>query len=224
MKTLFSKHRWMQIVFGGLFILAGGLLTTIALLSLREDSDLKPDIWLTVIMASVAFIFGLVAIMSGIFSLDKKKFSSLFPLGAVAIAIGVVLVYKPSIIGEYAMLLIASFVLAFAAIEIGEAVAMIFFKQKKFWIAFFFIIGALLVAAGVISIIFADAIKAFVYVGLGICVLVFGVVEIFNGIKVAIKDKKDKKLEEPKEEVVDAEVEEKKEEPVEEAPEESVEA
>ena len=60
------------------------------------------------------------------------------PLGAVAIAIGVVLVYKPSIIGEYAMLLIASFILAFAAIEIGEAVAMIFFKQKKFWIASFF--------------------------------------------------------------------------------------
>ena len=202
MKTLFSKHRWMQIVFGGLFIVAGALLTIIALAALKEDSNLKPDVWLSVVLASVAFIFGLVAIVSGIFSLEEKKFSSLFPLGAISIALGVVLVYKPSLIGEYAMILIGAFILAFAAITVAEAVAMIFFKAKKFWIVFFFVIGALLVVGGVMSIVFAADIKAFIYVGLGIAMAAFGIVEIISGIRVAIKGRKEKALEEPKEEPV----------------------
>ena len=192
MKTLFSEHRWMQIVFGGLFLVAGGLLTFISLSSFSNEK-LQPDIWLSIVLASVCFIFAIVAIMSGIFSLKEKRFSSLFPLGAISIALGVVLVYKPTLVGEYAIVLIGAFILAFAAIEIGEAVAMIFFKQKKFFIVLFFVIGALLTVAGILAIIFRDEIKNVIYVILGAAITLFGLVEVFNGTKVAIKEGKERK-------------------------------
>lgn len=198
MKTLFSKHRWMQIVFGGLFLIAGALLTIISLSAMKEGSELKPDVWLSVILASACFIFGIVCITSGIFSLKEKRFSSLFPLGAVAIALGVVMCYKPALLGEYVIVLLGAFTLSFAAIEIAEAVSMIFFKQKKFYIVIFFVIGALLVVAGILAIVFQNEIKNVIYVVLGGALGLFGVIEIINGIRVAIAQSKTSKKEERK--------------------------
>ena len=190
MKTLFSKHRWMQIVFGGLFIIAGVLLTIIAASVLGGNSDLKPDTWLSIIFASVAFIFGVVSIMSGIFSLKEKKFSTLFPIGAFSIALGVALCYKTQLLGEYLIVFIGGFILTFAVVFIAEAVAMIFFEKKKFWIAFFFVVGAILTLLGVLAIIFQGALKNYIYLVLGFLMMVFGLYEIISGTILVIKEKK----------------------------------
>ena len=187
MNTLFAKHKWLQIIYGALFLVAG---VFVIIVSLTGTGDLST--WLSIICAIALFIFGGCSIMAGVFLLEKKLFSPLFIYGALSIAIGVVLCANTEFIISVIIVFIGVLFLTFGAIECGEAAAMIYFKRNKFFIALFFIFAAILITAGVLVLVFRenDTLKQIVYVGIGGILALIGAFEVILGIKAALDSKK----------------------------------
>ena len=181
MNTLFAKHKWLQIIYGALLLVAGIL---IIVMSINNPENIT--IWISVIFAIGLFIFGACSIMAGVFSLEKKFFNSLFIVGSLSIAFGVVLCTLAAgkdtdLMGNLIKVFFSVMLLAMGAVECGEAAAMIYFKRSKFAIAIFFILGALFIAAGVLTLIFWENIIKVVYAILGGVIAVIGLFEVVVG-------------------------------------------
>ena len=208
MNTLFAKHKWLQIIYGALFLVAGAF---IIIISLRSPDNLST--WLSIVCAIALFIFGGCSIMAGIFLLEKKLFSALFIYGALSIAIGVTLCVHTDFIINVIVVFIGVMFLTFGAVECGEAAAMIFFKRNKFFIALFFVFAAILITAGVLVFQNNATLQTIVYTGIGGILALIGVFEVILGVKSIIDGKKadkeiddlvkDQQQKEEKEPVVD---------------------
>ena len=194
MNALFAKHKWLQIIYGALFLIAGAFIIIIALVS-KDTNDLST--WLSIICAIGLFIFGGCSIMAGIFSLEKRYFSALFIYGALSIAIGVVLCTKLDFVIQVIVVFIGVLFITLGAVECGEAAAMIYFKRSKFFIALFFIFAAILITAGVLVLVFQEKelLKKIVYVGAGGILVLIGLIETFRGIRsITLAKKADKEV------------------------------
>ena len=211
MKTLFSKHKWMQLVYGGLLLVAGILVIVIALNNPKDIS-----VWLSIVVAVALFIYAAALMFSGIFSLKDKYFDVVFLYAVAFVAIGVTLLFKTDVIGSFITVFIASLLCAAGLVEIGQASAMIYFKKPKFFIALFFILGAAFITLGVLAFCFQNNVQQIVYVASGVILVIAALAELAIGTHSIFKDRKNKKNElkskkKAKEEVIEAPVEEKKE-------------
>ena len=193
MNTLFLKHKWLQIIYGALLLVAGIL---IIVMSINQPESIT--IWISVIFAIGLFIFGACSIMAGVFTLEKKFFNSLFIVGSLSIAFGVVLCTLAAgkdtdLMGNLIKVFFSVMLLAMGAVECGEAAAMIYFKRSKFAIAIFFVLGALFITAGVLTLIFWDNIIKVVYAILGGLIALLGLFEMVVGVISFIGAKKAEK-------------------------------
>ena len=193
MNALFLKHKWLQIIYGTLLLIAGIL---IIVMSINQPESIT--IWISVIFAIGLFIFGACSIMAGVFTLEKKFFNSLFIVGSLSIAFGVVLCTLAAgkdtdLMGNLIKVFFSVMLLAMGAVECGEAAAMIYFKRSKFAIAIFFVLGALFIAAGVLTLIFWDNIIKVVYAILGGLIALLGLFEMVVGVISFIGAKKTEK-------------------------------
>ena len=193
MNALFLKHKWLQIIYGTLLLIAGIL---IIVMSINQPESIT--IWISVIFAIGLFIFGACSIMAGVFTLEKKFFNSLFIVGSLSIAFGVVLCTLAAgkdtdLMGNLIKVFFSVMLLAMGAVECGEAAAMIYFRRSKFAIAIFFVLGALFIAAGVLTLIFWDNIIKVVYAILGGLIALLGLFEMVVGVISFIGAKKTEK-------------------------------
>ena len=193
MNALFLKHKWLQIIYGTLLLIAGIL---IIVMSINQPESIT--IWISVIFAIGLFIFGACSIMAGVFTLEKKFFNSLFIVGSLSIAFGVVLCTLAAgkdtdLMGNLIKVFFSVMLLAMGAVECGEAAAMIYFKRSKFAIAIFFVLGALFIAAGVLTLIFWDNIIKVVYAILVGLIALLGLFEMVVGVISFIGAKKTEK-------------------------------
>lgn len=193
MNALFLKHKWLQIIYGALLLVAGIL---IIVMSINQPASIT--IWISVIFAIGLFIFGACSIMAGVFTLEKKFFNSLFIVGSLSIAFGVVLCTLAAgkdtdLMGNLIKVFFSVMLLAMGAVECGEAAAMIYFKRSKFAIAIFFVLGALFITAGVLTLIFWDNIIKVVYAILGGLIALLGLFEMVVGVISFIGAKKAEK-------------------------------
>ena len=193
MNALFLKHKWLQIIYGALLLVAGIL---IIVMSINQPESIT--IWISVIFAIGLFIFGACSIMAGVFTLEKKFFNSLFIVGSLSIAFGVVLCTLAAgkdtdLMGNLIKVFFSVMLLAMGAVECGEAAAMIYFKRSKFAIAIFFVLGAIFIAAGVLTLIFWDNIIKVVYAILGGLIALLGLFEMVVGVISFIGAKKAEK-------------------------------
>lgn len=193
MNALFLKHKWLQIIYGALLLVAGIL---IIVMSINQPESIT--IWISVIFAIGLFIFGACSIMAGVFTLEKKFFNSLFIVGSLSIAFGVVLCTLAAgkdtdLMGNLIKVFFSVMLLAMGAVECGEAAAMIYFKRSKFAIAIFFVLGSLFIAAGVLTLIFWDNIIKVVYAILGGLIALLGLFEMVVGVISFIGAKKAEK-------------------------------
>ena len=200
MKTLFAKHKWMQIVYGAL--LAGAGIAVIAIALNNPENITK---WLSIIVAICLFLYSAALMFSAVFSLKKKIFDIAFLYVVAFIAIGVVLLTNPEMIGSFITIFVATMLCAAGVIEIGEATAMIFFKRPKFFIVLFYVLGAAFITLGVLSFSFQVEVQQVIYVASGGLFVIAGVIELFLGF-VSILRKKD-------EAIIDAELDEKEDAP-----------
>ena len=199
MKTLFAKHKWMQLIYGLLLLVAGILIIVFAF----NDQD-NISMWLSVVAAVALFIYSAALMFSGVFSLKKKNFDIAFIYAVLFVSIGVVLISKPEILGEFIVIFVATLLTAFGVIEVGEATAMIFFKRPVFFIVLFYLLGAAFITLGVLSFVFKERVQQIVYVGIGVLLILSSLVEITFGtigLVAAIKLSKAEKAQ-----IVDAEV------------------
>lgn len=193
MNALFLKHKWLQIIYGALLLVAGIL---IIVMSINQPESIT--IWISVIFAIGLFIFGACSIMAGVFTLEKKFFNSLFIVGSLSIAFGVVLCTLAAgkdtdLMGNLIKVFFSVMLLAMGAVECGEAAAMIYFKRSKFAIAIFFVLGAIFITAGVLTLIFWDNIIKVVYAILGGLIALLGLFEMVVGVISFIGAKKAEK-------------------------------
>ena len=188
MKTLYARHKWMQIIFGALFLAAGILMIVI---SLNESNDQQTIAkWLSIVYAVSLFLFGATCIFSGVFSLKNKYFDPAFIYGDVAIAVGVVLCVHNTMINDFIVIFVGTLLTTIGVVFLGEAVAMIFFKRPKPSIAAFFLLGAAFLTFGILSYVFQEEALTVIYVGVGGIMCVIGFIQIIFGIVSTIKAKK----------------------------------
>ena len=186
MKTLYARHKWMQIVFGGLFLLAGA---AIIIISLNWPEYISKS--LSVILAISLFIFGASCIFSGIFSLRNKYFDPAFIYGDLAIALGVVLCVHNTMIQDLIVVFVGTILTTIGVVFLGEATAMIFFKRPKLSIVLFFLLGAAFLTLGILSYVFQEEATTVIYIATGSIMCLVGLVQIGFGIVNTIKGKKD---------------------------------
>ena len=188
MKTLYNKHKWMQIIFGALFLAAGILMIVIAL---NENNDQQTIAkWLSIVYAVSLFLFGATCIFSGVFSLKNKYFDPAFIYGDIAIAIGVVLCVHNTMINDFIVVFVGTLLTTTGVVFLGEAVAMIFFKRPKPSIVLFFLLGALFLTLGILSYVFQQEALQIMFYGTGAVMCLVGVVQMVFGTVATIKAKK----------------------------------
>ena len=185
MKTLYDKHKWMQIVFGGLFLLSGA---AIIVISLNWPDYIAKS--LSVILAISLFLFGASCIFSGIFALKNKYFDPAFIYGDLAIALGVVLCVHNTMIQDLIVLFVGTILTTIGVVFLGEATSMIFFKRPKPSIVLFFLLGALFLTLGVLSYVFQQEATTIIYIATGGIMCLVGVWQIIFGIIATARAKK----------------------------------
>ena len=199
MKTLFSKHKWMQLIYGLLLAVAGVLIIVAAVNDKEQVSK-----WLSIIVAISLFIYAAALLFTGVFSLKKKYFDITFVYAVLFVSIGVCLLCNQEMIGSFITIFVATLLTAIGVVEIGEATSMIFFKRPVFFVVLFYLLGAAFITLGVLAYCFQEEVQQIVYVGIGILMCLTAVLELalgVHGLFLALKMSKQEK-----EQVVDAEV------------------
>ncbi len=205
MKTLFAKHKWMQLIYGALLLVAGVL---VIVFSFKDKDNIS--MWLSIITSISLFIYAAALLFTGVFSLKEKYFDIAFLYSVVFIAIGVVLLCNQEMIGKFITIFVATLITAMGVVEIGEATSMVFFKRPVFFIVLFYILGAAFIALGVLAFCFQEQVQQIVYIGIGVLLCLTAVLELSLGFHGLILARKVAKFE--KAHVVDAEVVNKEEE------------
>ena len=185
MKTLYARHKWMQIVFGALFLAAGA---AIIIISLNYPDVIAKS--LSVILAISLFIFGASCIFSGIFSLKNKYFDPAFIYGDLAIALGVLLCVNNTMIQNLIVVFVGTILTTIGVVFLGEATAMIFFKRPKISIVLFFLLGAAFLTLGILSYVFSEEATVVIYIATGAIMCLVGVIQMIFGVVATIKAKK----------------------------------
>ena len=218
MKSLFNKYIWLQFILSILLLFGGALIIAFAIKDFETIKNGGEGVILSrgldIIFAVILFLFGGFAIIASFAFEPNKIVTSGILYGSGCIAMGVFLCTDKFEILEYLVYLLAIFFIVIGTIEIIKAIILLVKKAGKLVILILSIIlGALFVAGGILSIIFADKvgiifcfIAAVILILIGIYLLVTGIMTIIGCIKgkdKPAKKAKDKKAEEEQSEPVE---------------------
>lgn len=214
MKSLFNKFIWLQFILSVLLLFAGALIIAFAI---KDGGGSILEKGLNIIFAIILFIFGLFAIVASFAFEPNRIITNGIIYGSGSIAMGVFLCTDQFEILNYLVYLLAIFFIVIGAIEIIKALILLIKKAEKLFILIIsLIIGAIFIAGGILSIVFAQDVKIiFCYIAaallilIGLYLLVTGVIYLIGGIKGNKGNKPAKKEKEKKnkEKPVDEEVE-----------------
>ena len=188
-----AKQKWMLVVYSVLLIALGVATFILALV------DMNAVVTITSIVIAVAlFIIGLMHIVTALVAYTEEFFKGELVVGSVAIALGVVLCVYPTMIGAFLPIFLGTLFLALAVVMIVKGIIAIKYKYKGSWIAFYFIVAAVAIALGVLSLIFRNESTQVMYASVGAVLFLAGVVELIFAIKL-LAEKKEKSEEPAKE-------------------------
>lgn len=212
MKSLFNKYIWLQFILSVLLLFAGALIIAFAI---KDGGGAILEKGLNIIFAIILFIFGLFAIVASFAFEPNRIITNGIIYGSGSIAMGVFLCTDQFEILNYLVYLLAIFFIVIGAIEIIKALILLIKKAEKLFILIIsLIVGAIFIAGGILSIVFAQDVKiVFCYVAaallilIGVYLLVTGVIYLIGGIKAKEKPAKKEKENKANEKPVDEEVE-----------------
>lgn len=190
MNGLINKHKWIPFLFGSLLVVAGILVIIFAIV---DSSNISK--WLSIVIAATLFTYSLALIITGIIALKKKYFDAAFIYASVLISLGVIIIVNHTLIGQFMTLFFATLLCTLGGIEIGQGGIFIYYRRKKILVALAFILGAALIACGVLTFIYRDQLHPVVYIVTGALISVAGLVAVIYGtykIREPLKDKKSK--------------------------------
>ena len=176
MKTL-REQKWMLFVYAALFIAIGLVEFILSIINL--DAGIKV---VSYSIASALLLVGLLHIITSFINDTKAFFKGALILGSIAIAIGVVLFIVPWIIPEFLIYFVAVLALALGAVLITKAVLAIIFKYKVSWIIVYFVLAAVAITFGILSLVYRMTFTQIIYcatgavlLGLGIFILIYAI-------------------------------------------------
>ena len=192
MKKLFTKYAWLQILFAVLLIVGGVVVIVIA--ANNKENVLADALCITV--AIILFLFGGISIFASFF-IDYKKIISLGIIyGSLSIACGILLCGYTSHMDllNYLVFVLSIFMIVFGAAELIKAlVSTILRLQNLFVLIMTYVLAALFITGGILSIVFQSNITTVFCIGAGVMLIIAGILLLIFGIKILITaNKKDK--------------------------------
>ena len=183
MKT-FKEQKWMIIVYG-IILFAVGLVDLI--LSIVDlGSAIKI---VSYCIAGGLFVIGLLHIVANLIKDTRSFFRGALALGCIAIALGVVFVAYPLMLGDFFIYFSAAFVIAISVVFLAKGIIGIRFKYKKSWIFLYFLLAAIGITLSILAFVYEGhaTLKQIVYISMGAIAVAAGVTAIVYGIKVTNK-------------------------------------
>ena len=190
MKSLFNKYIWLQLILSILLLFGGALIIVFAVMN--KENILEDG--LNIISAVILFLFGLFAILSSFLFEPDKVFTNGLLYGSACIAFGVFLCLGKLTILEYLVYVLAIFFIVIGSIELIKAIVLIIKKEKRILeIILTFVFGALVIAGGILALIYNTEVRIVFCVIAGVILFAGGVYLLILGIKEIIKRNKEKK-------------------------------
>lgn len=186
MNSMFSKHRWMQVMWGILLFVAGAITIIFAVTNKGDNVSLA----LSIALAVILFAYGLTIIFSTFLELKSNFFKYELVVGAFIVAIGVVFCLNVRVISEILVNTIAASFLTFGAVFLARAIIAISTKQKVWWMPLCFVLAALFIAGGVLCLIFAEKVTNICFIVFGAVLVIVGVIQVYLAVKRAVEANK----------------------------------
>lgn len=183
MNSLFTKHRWMQVVWGILLFVAGAITIIFAVNS--EDTDVS--LVLSIAVAIVLFAYGLVILFSSFLELKDGFFKYELVIGGFVIAVGIVFCLNTDVLKSIIVTTVAVSLLVFGTIFGIRAALILIAKKRVWWTWFAIVLATLFLAAGVLCLIFKEDVVDVCYFALGGILIIVGIMELYITIKRAIE-------------------------------------
>lgn len=178
MSKLIKKDKWTLIGIGSVLAIAG-IITIV--LAIADKSKLNSIF--SIIVAISLFVLGGLLIIASLLKTSYSLLESNFLSGSVAIALGVILCIETGLLPSILIYVIAISILSFGVAVLIRGIILTTKKAPTKYYVFAYIFSAVLITAGILGLIFRSETQSFVYILAGIALLVFGVVELVEGIK-----------------------------------------
>ena len=183
MKT-FKEQKWMIIVYGVILFAIG--LVDLILSIVDLGSAIKV---VSYCIAGGLFVIGLLHIVANLIKDTKSFFKGALALGCIAIALGVVFIVYPLMLGNFFIIFCAAFVIAISAIFLVKGFIGIKFKYKKSWIFLYFLLATIGITLSILAFVYegSSTVTQIVYITMGAIAIVVGVAAMVYGIKLLNK-------------------------------------
>lgn len=183
MNSLFTKHRWMQVVWGILLFVAGAITIIFAV----NDENTDVSLVLSIAVAIILFAYGMVIIFSSFLELKDGFFKYELIIGGFIIAIGIVFCMNTEVLKNIIVNTVAISLLVFGAIFGARAAVVLIGKKKVWWIWLAVTLAVLFIAGGILCLIFSEKVVNVCYFALGGILIVVGIIELYITVKRALE-------------------------------------
>lgn len=175
-----SKYKWGELVEGIVTLIIGVLVIVFAIVNQGIIGEV-----VSYVLAAALFLFGLITIIIGLTSHTKELFTSSLITASLAIAIGVVLCVNPGLLASFFTLFLGVFLITYGAVSLIKGIFLVVYKAKWVWYVISFVIAALCITVGILSLIpeTAGSLMMVIYIVVGVVVSVYGIIGIISGIK-----------------------------------------
>ena len=191
MNSLFSRHRWMQVMWGILLFVAGTI--TIVFTATSEEGADAVGLALSISLAVVLFAYGLTILFTTFLEMKNKMFKVELIFGAIIVAVAMVFVLKFDIVKNLIVLFAAINLLSFGIVFVVRAILCFTQKIRPVWRIFCIIFGVAFIACGVLAIIFEDKCLEICYFVIGALLIIAAIGQIVLAIKESMNKAKAQK-------------------------------
>lgn len=182
MKNLNMKNKWLQVIIGALLLAAG-----IIVIVINATDPGKITLAISWVVAVFLFLVGGLMLIVSLIT-TKAIFTPVYVYGSLLVALGVLFcVTGTSFIEKGVTVFLGTLLISFGAVSLVKAIMLTCFKAKVSFIVLFFIIAAVGITLGVLTLVYQSEAMQIIYYGLGALLVAYGIVQIVYG---AINGKK----------------------------------
>ena len=178
MKNLIRRFKWIGILFGVLLMIAGVLVIVFTLVNIKDV-----NLALSIVVATLLFIIGAVYITAGVMQPLSNYFDPGYILGAVAIAIGVVCLIEQQIVPRLLVYVIAITLIALGVVYLIRGILLAINKMRGTEIALAILIAVIALTAGILCLCFQNKILTVIYVIGGALLIAGGILMIVYTVR-----------------------------------------
>ena len=185
MKKIIEKYTWLQLILG-LILLAVGVLTIVTVVNAPNDYQKI----LFIMWPVTLFVVALIVILFDVLAFNKTaEFGGLVTSG-ICIGVGVFVLVNQVLLQEAIVTLLPYIMIATGGVLLLKTIILAVKKVSfKEWLLPF-ILSIVFIAGGIVFLVIKDSQK-FLYISLGILLIVLGAVEIIGYITILVNRKND---------------------------------